>query len=577
MATFLHPLPFGATLLGDGTTRFRLWAPSAESMSVVLDGSAPVPMRPTGNGWYEVTLRCGPGARYRYRLPGGLLVPDPASRLQDGDVHGSSVVLDPEAHAWHNADWQGRPWHEAVVYELHAGAMGGFNGIADALGYLRELGVSAIEIMPIADFPGRHNWGYDGVLPYAPDEAYGTPAELKTLIDKAHGLGLMVLLDVVYNHFGPDGNYLPAYAKPFFNAERHTPWGAEIDFHRPEVCDFFIQNALYWLNEYRFDGLRFDAVHAIGRPEFLVELASAIRAGVAPGRHVPLVIEHEGNMASLLGPGKFDAQWADAAHHCLHVLLTGESEGYYKDFQDAAGLLARCLSDGFAYQGQPTASAPLPPTAFVYYLQNHDQIGNRAFGERLTRLADPESLLAAVALLLLIPQIPLLFMGEERASRAPFLYFTDLGPELAALVRDGRGKEFAHFAAFADAQRRAQIPDPNAPATFALSVSDPAESDANTVAAYRLLLQLRRRYIIPHLPGTTSRGASPLGKSGVIARWTLGDRSELTVASNLGAGPLPVDALDGPKLFESHPGDADAMRNGSLPARSTVAVLQDPS
>jgi malto-oligosyltrehalose trehalohydrolase len=290
-------------------------------------------------------------------------------------------------------------------------------------------------------------------------------------------------------------------------------------------------------------------------------------------------------MASLLGPGKFDAQWADDAHHCLHVLLTGESEGYYKNFQDAAGLLARCLSDGFAYQGQAAPdgrrrgepSAHLPPTAFVYCLQNHDQIGNRAFGERLTRLANPESLLAAVALLLLVPQIPLLFMGEERASHAPFLYFTDFAPELAALVRDGRSKEFEHFAAFADEQRRAQIPDPNAPATFALSIPDPADTDANTVAAYRLLLRLRRRHIIPRLPGTTSRGASALGKSGVIARWTLGDRSELTVASNLGAGPLPVDAVAAPKLFESHPGDADAVRNGSLPARSTVALLQEPS
>jgi malto-oligosyltrehalose trehalohydrolase len=585
MATFRHPLPFGATLQADGTTRFRLWAPDAQAVSVVVDELAPAAMRPAGGGWYEAVLRCGAGAHYRYRLPDGLLVPDPASRLQHGDVHASSVVLDPEAYVWHNAEWQGRPWHEAVIYELHAGAMGGFNGIADRLEYLRDLGVSAIELMPIADFPGRRNWGYDGVLPYAPDEAYGTPDELKMLIDKAHGLGLTMLLDVVYNHFGPDGNYLPAYAGSFFDAELETLWGAAIDFRRPEVCDFFIHNALYWLNEYRFDGLRFDAVQAIGRQEFLLELAAAVRAGIAPGRHVALVLENGDNRASLLGPGKFDAQWTDDAHHALHVLLTGESDGYYSDFQDAAALLARALGEGFACQGQAAPvgarrgepSAHLPPTAFVYYLQNHDQIGNRAFGERLTRLAHPEALLAATALLLLIPQIPLLFMGEECASGTPFLYFTDLAPKLAAAVRDGRDREYAQFAAFADERLRARIPDANAPATFACSIPDPAERDATVEATYRRLLGLRRRHIIPRLPGTTSRGAAPLGRSGVIASWALGDGARLTVASNLGASPLPVGNLEGPLLFESRPGDLKAVRSGWLPAYSTVALLADPA
>jgi malto-oligosyltrehalose trehalohydrolase len=549
---------------------------------VVVDERAGAPMLPTGDGWYEVALPCGAGARYRYRLPDGTLVADPASRLQHGDVHASSVVLDPQAYNWRNADWPGRPWHEAVIYELHAGLLGGFNGIAAALGYLHDLGVSAVEIMPIADFPGRRNWGYDGVLPYAPDEAYGTPDELKSLIDKAHGLGLMVLLDVVYNHLGPDGNYLATYARPFFEAERQTPWGDGIDFDRPEVCDFFTQNALYWLNEYRFDGLRFDAVEAIGRQEFLLELATAIRAGVAPGRHIALVLEHGGNRASLLGPGKFDAQWNDDAHHALHVLLTGEADGYYKHYQDAAARLALCLSEGFAYQS-PTGARPgepsahLPPTAFVSYLQNHDQIGNRAFGERLTRLAAPEALLAAVALLLLAPHIPLLFMGEERGSRTPFLYFTDHTPQLAAEVRAGRDKDYGQFAGFADAAVRARIPDANAAATFARCMPDPAEGDAKTEAAYRLLLALRRRHIIPRLPGATSRGASTLGGSGVIARWALGDRSGLTLASNLGASPLPIGEVDGRLLFESHSGDFDGARGGWLAAHSTVALLADPA
>jgi maltooligosyltrehalose trehalohydrolase len=578
---FAHKLGFGAAVRRDGTTQFRLWAPSVEQVVLEADGHAETPMRAHTEGWHEAELPCAAGTRYRFRLPDGLRVPDPASRLQDGDVHGKSVVFDPLAHEWHNVTWRGRPWHEAIIYELHPGTMGGFRGIAEKLEQWKDLGFTAIELMPIADFPGRHNWGYDGVLPYAPDEAYGSPGELKTLIDHAHGLGLMVFLDVVYNHFGPDGNYLHAYARQFFDEDKHTPWGAAIAFQRREVRDYFINNALYWLLEYRFDGLRFDAVHAILDPTFLDELATRVRSHIEPRRHVHLVLENEGNTSSLLGPEKFDAQWADDAHHCFHVLLTGETEGYYADFQDAAAQLARCLREGFAYQGQPSPrghrrgepSAHLPPTAFVFCLQNHDQIGNRAFGERLTQLADPEALRAAAAVLLLIPQIPLVFMGEEYGSRAPFLYFTDHNEQLAHLVRDGRRKEFAHFAAFADARRREQIPDPNAPATFEMSVPTTQDVDERTRAHYRVLLQLRQRHIVPRIPGCRSLSAGPVGGSGVLARWIMGDESELVVAANLGGEPLPVDAVDGPMLFESRKGDADSVRGGRLPARCTVAFL----
>jgi maltooligosyltrehalose trehalohydrolase len=580
-ARFAHPLPFGAELQPDGRTRFRLWAPTIDRVVLERDGQPPAPMQPSGGGWHEARVSCGAGTRYRYRLPDGLAVPDPASRLQDGDVHGWSVVLDPRAHEWHHVP-HGRPWHEAVIYEVHAGICGGFTALAGRLETLRGFGFTAIELMPIADFPGRRNWGYDGVLPFAPDESYGAPGELKTLIDRAHGLGLMVFLDVVYNHFGPDGAYLHVLARDFFDPDVHTPWGAAIDFARAEVRDFFIQNALYWLNEYRFDGLRFDAVHAIIPQDFLPHLAGAIRAGVEPGRHVHLILEHDGNRASLLGGGeRFDAQWADDFHHCIHRILTGETEGYYADFPDPAAMLARCLAEGFAWQGETTPrdqargepSAGLPTTAFVICLQNHDQIGNRAMGERLTVLADPEALRAAAALLLLAPQIPLVFMGEEWGSRAPFLYFTDHTKELAELVRAGRRQEFAHFAAFADPRRRAQIPDPNAPETFALSVPDAAGADPRTTAIYRVLLLLRHRHVMPGIPGCRSLGAATVGEAGVLARWAMGDGSELVLACNLGPVPLPVEPVDGPTLYETRAGDADAVRQGCLPARCTVGFL----
>lgn len=580
-ARFAQKLPFGAEWHPDGTTRFRIWAPSIVGMTLEIDGGPPHVMQEEAGGWHAADAHCGPGTRYRFRLPDGVAVPDPASRLQDGDVHGWSVVFDPRAHEWHFGDWRGRPWHEAVIYEVHAGLLGGFSGIADRLEGLRDLGITAIELMPIADFPGARNWGYDGVLPFAPDAAYGSPGELKAMIDRAHGLGLMVLLDVVYNHFGPDGNYLHAYAEAFFDEGTHTPWGAAIAFRRREVREFFTQNALYWLNEYRFDGLRFDATHAIEPQSALLDLCAAVRAGVPPGRHVHLVLEHEGNRASLLGEEKFDAQWADDAHHCLHVLLTGEREGYYADYPDPAAQLARALGEGFVYQGQISPrgrrrgepSAALPPTCFVFCLQNHDQIGNRAFGERLAQLADPDALRAAQALLLLSPQIPLLFMGEEYASRAPFLFFTDHNPDLAQLVRDGRRHEFAHFAAFADERKREQIPDPNAPATFALSVPDPKDGDPQTLAQTRRLLALRARHLAPRLPGTRSLSAGPVGGTGVLARWVLGDGVELAIASNLGRAALPVDAVDGSLLFESRDGDAEAVRKGRLPAHCTVAFL----
>ncbi|HEY1609178.1 MAG TPA: alpha-amylase family glycosyl hydrolase, partial [Paraburkholderia sp.] len=312
---YMHCLPFGAQLSGGALarpqTRFRLWAPSCQTVHVEFEnapGLTAIAMTPTGNGWFEADARCGPGTLYRFRIDGGQSVPDPASRFQPQGVHGPSEVVDPRGYAWQHRHWDGRPWEETVLYELHVGACGGYRGVAKRLPALAELGVTAIELMPLNDYPGERGWGYDVILPYAPHAAYGTPDELKALVDTAHGLGLQMFIDVVYNHFGPDGNWLPRYANAFFRAGVRTPWGDAVDFDRLEVRDFYCDNALYWLNEYRFDGLRIDAAHAIDNDAWLREFADHIHARVEHGRHVHLVLENEHNTANLL-ESHFDAQW----------------------------------------------------------------------------------------------------------------------------------------------------------------------------------------------------------------------------------------------------------------------------
>jgi malto-oligosyltrehalose trehalohydrolase len=570
-------LPFGATLIDSDRARFRLWAPQQDRVELLLGEDEAVAMRRSKDGWFDAEARCGPGARYRYRLGTGETIPDPVSRAQLDGVHGASVVVDPVSYAWQYANWRGRPWHETVLYELHPGLFGGFDGIRAELKRLADLGITAIELMPLADFPGKRNWGYDGVLQFAPACCYGTPEDLKALIDAAHGLGVMVFLDVVYNHFGPDGNYIGAYAPSFFRDDINTPWGAAIDFRRPEVRRFFIENALMWLMEYRFDGLRFDAVHAIADQDWLTEMAQEVRKTIEPGRHVHLVLENDGNNARLLRPGAFDAQWNDDAHHVLHVMLTGETDGYYGDYaQHPADRLARCLAEGFDYQGEASAhrggkprgeiSRDLPPTAFVLFLQNHDQVGNRPFGDRLITLADAEALRAAVALQLLCPQIPLLFMGEEQGSTTPFQFFTDHHGELAKAVRDGRRREFASFKGF---DGKVEIPDPNDPQTFERCrlTNEPPKSD--WVAFYRRLLKLRQEAIVPRLAGMTSLGATTLSNAAVLARWQARDETVLTIAINLGSESCVLPSIAGDLLFESRPNT----EHGRLAARCTVAYL----
>lgn len=579
---------FGPLPRPDGGTRFRLWAPGQPGVTLECrEGPAAGthPMRSEPDGWWSVTLPAPSGTRYRFHLGNGPTVPDPASQAQDGDVDGWSVVVDHHAYRWQNDGWTTHPWPQSVIYELHAGAMGGFRGITAELPRLAALGVNTIELMPVNDFAGARNWGYDGVLPYAPDEAYGTPDDLKALVDAAHGHGLAVMLDVVYNHFGPAGNYWHSIAPDFFRKDKPTPWGDAIDFREAPVRDFFIENAIFWLTQYRFDGLRLDAVHAIPDPSFLPELSERVRAACG-SRTVYLVLENENNDASLLETS-FDAQWNDDAHHCLHVLLTGETDAYYADYADRpAGKLLRALTEGFVYQGEVSAnlghargqkSGHLPPSAFVNALQNHDQVGNRAMGERIYSLASGEATRAALLVLLMSPAVPMLFMGDEYGSRRPFLFFTGFpDPDLAQAVREGRRKEFARFAAFTDPEQRERIPDPNHPDTFAASRPDAAEAGQPEQAAMAAhvsgLLKLRAARLAPRLAGTTLLNGAMLGETGLRVQWRLGDGAVLTLAAQLGPRAVECPPGSGPLLASS--GD---VAEGRLGPWSAAAWLSDPA
>jgi malto-oligosyltrehalose trehalohydrolase len=585
--TRMHPMPHGAEI-SDGITRFRLWAPGAATVGLAIEGRAPiVPMRRDEAGWHEVRLDRAPaGTLYWFVLPDGMRVPDPASRCQPRDAHGPSEVIDPTAYRWQDGDWRGRPWHEAVIYELHVGAFteaGSFTAVIERLDYLRDLGVTAIELMPLADFPGRWGWGYDGVDLYAPDSSYGRPEDLKALVDAAHARGIMVLLDVVYNHFGPDGNYLPVYAPQFFTERHHTPWGAAINYdgaHSDPVRAFAIHNALYWIEEFHLDGLRLDAVHAIiddSPRHLLLELAERVRA-LAGDRHVHLILENEENAARLLArdeagrPLHYTAQWNDDVHHVLHTAATGEDAGYYVEYRGDTAKLARSLAEGFAFQGEMMGyrghprgepSAGLPPTAFVAFIQNHDQIGNRAFGDRLGATTPPDALRAIAAVALLLPQVPMLFMGEEWNAAQPFPFFCDFEGELADAVRDGRRREFARFPEFQDPAKRDRIPDPQSEATFRsakLAWDDRTQLDhANMLDWYRRVLAVRAAAIVPLIPGIGGHAGhhAVIGDRGVTVSWRF-DGGTLRLAANLSPAvvtgfPLPGDGDD--IWREGEPGD----------------------
>ncbi|HYS88951.1 MAG TPA: malto-oligosyltrehalose trehalohydrolase [Bradyrhizobium sp.] len=550
---------FGARLTADGTS-FRLWAPAAKRVDLLLE--KPRPLRRGEDGWFCADLTgVKAGVRYKFRIDDEIDVPDPASAFQPDDVSGPSEVIDHASYRWRATDWRGRPWQETVAIETHVGTFtkeGSYRAMIDRLDHLVETGITALELMPLADFAGQRNWGYDGVLWYAPDSVYGRPDDLKALIDEAHLRGLMVFLDVVYNHFGPEGNYLGRYAPGFFT-EAQTPWGSAIDYRVPQVRAFAIENALYWLREYRFDGLRLDAVHAIpelGEISMLHDLSIAVgKLAAETRRHIHLVLENDDNSASALDAGqdpprgKYRAQWNDDYHHAWHVWLTGETQGYYRDYTTSPMAdVARALASGFVYQGEASAhrggqlrgepSGELHPTAFVNFLQNHDQIGNRALGDRLESNVSASAIEAVLAITLLAPMVPMLFMGEEWGSKAPFPFFCDFEGDLAEAVRNGRRKEFAGvYAKYGD-----EIPDPLDPLTFQSAMLDwqslNEEAGRKRLALVQSLLAIRRREIVPRLADTTFGGAHATDGDLLTADWRMGDGATLRLLANLSAGEI---------------------------------------
>jgi 1,4-alpha-glucan branching enzyme/maltooligosyltrehalose trehalohydrolase len=565
-------MPFGARLRPEGGVEFRLWAPAAERAELMFHPSAggksiACAAEADREGWWNCVVdeACA-GSLYEWRIDGSLLVPDPASRQNPGGPLAPSAVVDPRQFEW-DANWKGRPWHEAVLYEMHVGAFtpeGTFLAACERLKDLADLGITAVELMPVAAFGGRFGWGYDGVLPFAPHAAYGTPDELKHFIEQAHRLGLMVFLDVVYNHFGPQGNFLPRYAPQFFSKTHSSPWGAAINFDGDGsrvVRDFFIHNALYWVQEYRVDGLRLDAVHAIadaGSPHILEEISTAVRAATA-GRHVHLVLENETNDHARLArkpeSGRFDAQWNDDFHHALHVALTGETHTYYHDYgAEPLDLLARCLAEGMLFEGsvrhpggarKDVRAAPaqwLP--SLVNFAHNHDQVGNRAFGERLSALIAPEAQALPTLLALLTPAIPMLFFGEEFGSDAPFLYFADWEGRLREAVREGRKREFGHD----DRHAGEELPDPCSEATFEASRPDESQRDSSEgrerMALVKSALAARERWITPrqHQLAADAHTAQRVGATGISVQWRYADGCMLSLELNAGAEPIEVPA-----------------------------------
>lgn len=565
------PKSWGAEYVADGAVRFRLWATGQDRVTLRLCGEDTA-MRPSGDGWFELLATgVAPGAEYHFVLADGTVVPDPASRAQKADVNGPSLVIDPTRYPWRNTEWHGRPWQETVVYEMHIGTFtpeGTFQAAIEKLPYLAAIGITMIEVMPLSQFGGNRGWGYDGVLLYAPHSAYGAPEEFKALVDAAHGHGLSVVLDIVLNHFGPQGNYLPLLAPEFFCKDHMTPWGAGIAYDVDAARRYIVEAPLYWLTEFNLDGLRFDAIDQIedtSGKHVLIEIAERIRAEITD-RPIHLTTEDSRNIISLHPRREngyaplFTAEWNDDFHNAVHVLATGETHAYYQDFAtEPEKRVARVLAEGFAYQGEVSAqtgekrgvpSTGQPPVAFVDFIQNHDQVGNRAQGERLIELAGADRTKVLLAALLFSPHIPLLFMGEEYGETHPFLFFTDFHGELAKAVREGRAKEFEGHAG----HEGENVPDPNAEQTFALSKLDWHKLDSregkNWLALTRELLALRRKHIVPLL--ATARGnAGKVVKTteGLLAvTWTF-PQGTLSIALNIGQQSQPIPEQPGETLF----------------------------
>jgi maltooligosyltrehalose trehalohydrolase len=596
----------GATPTSAGVA-FKVWAPAASRVEVELtDPRRCVPLAAQADGvWAAEVDHVRTGDRYRYRLNGELLRPDPYSRSQPDGVHGPSAVADPNAFAWHDAAWRGIQIRRGlVIYQCHIGTAtpgGTFDSMIDELPRLQRLGVSAIEPLPIAEFPGGRNWGYDGVDLFAPAHVYGGPEALKRFVDAAHQHGLGVILDVVYNHLGPDGNYLRDFACEYFTDRHQTPWGAAINYDGPgshRVRKLVIDNARYWLHEYHADGLRLDATHAIfdeSNVHVLAELTRAVRASVPSQREVALIAETSENDVRYLRPVEqhgfgFDAVWADDFHHSLRRYLAGDHEGYYADYTGTLDELARCIEQGWLYEGQATRRSGFetprgtpardrPAYQFVYALQNHDQVGNRAFGERLHHQIDPRRYRAASTLLLFLPYTPMLFMGQEFGASSPFQYFTEHDPELGKLVTEGRRREFSAFSAFADPATRERIPDPQAASTFAsskLRVKEAATQPGSSLhTLYQKLLELRRTDPVLADPAPERMEARALSDSVLaVRRWQPGQERLLLV--NFGDAEWRTEAF-GPEwhvlLDSGGPGQTD-LSGIMVPARSASVLAR---
>jgi maltooligosyltrehalose trehalohydrolase len=585
-------LHLGATLQETGTT-FRVWAPRCRSVDVVIEGRRPEPLTPRADGLYERAFGgIGAATRYQYRLDGERYRPDPVSRFQPEGVHGPSVVVEPGRFPWTDQGFRGHPLGDLVFYELHAGAFtaaGTFEAVIPHLPNLVDLGVTALELMPVAEFPGSRNWGYDGVHLYAPQSTYGGPRGLRRLVDAAHGHGLSVVLDVVYNHLGPEGNYLGEYG-PYFTDRYKTPWGGAINFDGPDsegVRRHFIDNARYWVREFHLDGLRLDAIHSIfdtSAVHVLTEVGEAAREEARLlDRPVHVVAESHDNDRRIVQPAAegglgLDAVWADDFHHAVHTRLTGERRGYYADFAGGRGL-ARALAEGFAYQGEPseyfgrprgTPSVDLGGERFVIALQNHDQVGNRAVGDRLSTIVSLAAVKMAAALLFAAPALPLVFMGEEYGETAPFQFFTSfLDPALVEAVRRGRAAEFARFG------WEGKIPDPSEPATFLRSrLSHPlagAPRHRELREYYRQWLGLRRSH-----PALGSHGkerarceVDPTGSVLSLSR-PGPDAAGVRLVANLTATPQPFAPPAGAHVLL----DSEDKRFAGTPTSHPLAPYQ---
>jgi maltooligosyltrehalose trehalohydrolase len=602
----------GAVVDGDGVT-FRVWAPKLDRLDLLLDGVA-IPMKRQGQYFTEPVPGVRAGSHYRFRVPGVGDFPDPCSRSQPEGVHGPSEVIDPARFRWTDAAWRPPAATERVFYECHVGTLtpeGTFDSAIGQLGRLKDLGVTVVELMPVAAFPGRWNWGYDGAALFAPAAVYGGPEGLRRLVDAAHAAGLAVCLDVVYNHFGPDGNYTGVYSDQYRTSRHMTPWGDAVNFDgdgSAEVRRFFAENLLHWAHEYHIDGFRLDATHAIfddSPVHILAELSQVMhehpRGEVAPF----LVAESHENDLRYLQPREdggfgFDGVWADDFHHIMRTILLGEREGYFASFEGTTEELVRVVEQGFYYEGQydpwpreprGTRAREQPPHQFVFCIQNHDQVGNRPFGTRMNATVSHADFLAATLVLLLLPQTPLLFQGQEFLASTPFLYFTDHNHELGRLVTEGRRREFASWAAFRDERLRQQIPDPQDPRTFLRSKLRLDESEFGTgklaVEFHRELLALRRSD--PVLRAARARrmpvAGMASGRAAVLDLQAGGERrviavnfGEATAVPTVDAGRLRLVLHSGEPRFGGNA--AEPVAEGGairLPAHHAAFFLHEPS